>query len=363
MALDRGHAIELIRRHGGQYSRKINARTTIVVVGVDAWPLGDDGRLTTQFQRMRELEHEHPSADVIGEAEFLARLGLARSEPGMVRRYSLPELSELLQVPARQLERWCKMGLILSAETRDGIRWFNFAEVAACRALARLKLAGISSARIRRSLRQLAEVLADRHVQLSAVASIERSGRLLWRDDRMHLIDPTGQLHLEFEQTDAASHVNFEQHKVNDHDAFQRAREAEERGDLVEAVREYRALLEHGDNAQMSYNLGTVLHKLGQDAEAADVLADAVDAEPGWAEAWNNLGLALGGLGRLDEARAALEQALRWRSHYADAEFNLADVLEQAGKRREARKHWAKYLQYDSAGPWAAHARKRLRGE
>ncbi len=91
------------------------------------------------------------------------------------------------------------------------------------------------------------------------------------------------------------------------------------------------------------------------------MLADAVDAHPAWAEAWNNLGLSLSAVGRFDEARAALQQALHWKPRYADAEFNLADVLDQAGRHADAHVHWARYLQYDNNSPWAEHARKRLR--
>ncbi len=243
LALDRSHAIELIRHHGGQYLRKITARTTMVVVGHDAWPLDDDGQLTTQFQRTRQLERDHPSAEVIGEDEFLTRLGLARTDPSTVRRYSLPELSHLLGVPARQIDRWCRMGLIVPADVHEGVRYFDFAEVAAGRALSRLQLAGVSSARIRRSLRQLAEVLAGRHVQLSTLTAIERGGHLLWRDDRMQLFDSTGQQHFEFEPPTEPRHMNLAEHADTVDKAFERGRAAEDCGDMLEAADAYRAAL------------------------------------------------------------------------------------------------------------------------
>jgi tetratricopeptide (TPR) repeat protein len=56
---------------------------------------------------------------------------------------------------------------------------------------------------------------------------------------------------------------------------------------------------------------------------------------------------------------------LKWAEElmptYADVHFNLALAYEKHGERLRAREQWILYLRYAPNGPWAEHARARLR--
>ncbi|ANQ85866.1 hypothetical protein dqs_2838 [Azoarcus olearius] len=87
--------------------------------------------------------------------------------------------------------------------------------------------------------------------------------------------------------------------------------------------------------------LGSVLHALGEHAEAAAVLGRAAAELPGDAQAHSNLGNALAVLGRIDEAIDAHRRAIRLQPEQATLHYNLGCVLLQAGRRSEAADAWA----------------------
>ena len=137
------------------------------------------------------------------------------------------------------------------------------------------------------------------------------------------------------------------------------ALEADDR--LEEAARAYHeAMIEDGAQAEMTFNLGNVLYRLGRLEAAAERFMQTVEMDPEWVASWNNLGNTLGELGRLDEAVEAFRRALAIDPSYADAHFNLAEVLHAAGRTAEARAHWRAYLAYDATSPWADRVRERL---
>ena len=119
--------------------------------------------------------------------------------------------------------------------------------------------------------------------------------------------------------------------------AFARAIQHHRAGRLHEAEALYRSILD----AQPSHHdalhcLGIVLHQLGDDESAVDLIGKAVAVKPDGAEAHSNLGNALRELGRLDEAVAAHRQAIAVKPKYAMAHFNLGNALMQQDKLNEA---------------------------
>ncbi len=74
------------------------------------------------------------------------------------------------------------------------------------------------------------------------------------------------------------------------------------------------------------------LHAAGRDAEAADALARAIAARPGYAEAHCHLGcVRRRQAGRMDDAVAAYRRAIDLRPDYAEAMSNLGSALERTG--------------------------------
>ena len=65
--------------------------------------------------------------------------------------------------------------------------------------------------------------------------------------------------------------------------------------------------------------------------------------------------------GRTDEAVGCLERALAADPAYADAMFNLGLLLQRLERHAEAAEWWRRYLELDTASPWAARARRALK--
>lgn len=82
--------------------------------------------------------------------------------------------------------------------------------------------------------------------------------------------------------------------------------------------------------------LGNALGRQGRLDEAAQRFREAVDLDPGLAEAFNNLGGALLSQGRLEESARSFEKAVALEPGNAAVHFNLGVVLEALGKTAEA---------------------------
>jgi tetratricopeptide (TPR) repeat protein len=70
----------------------------------------------------------------------------------------------------------------------------------------------------------------------------------------------------------------------------------------------------------------------------------AIELEPGSAEAWSGKGQALTDLGQYPGAEDAFRKALSISPRFSDAEYGLAFALDNAGKKSEAIKQYKKFL-------------------
>jgi tetratricopeptide (TPR) repeat protein len=87
--------------------------------------------------------------------------------------------------------------------------------------------------------------------------------------------------------------------------------------DLKDALTLHRQLLEaNGPGAELLYNTGLLLQKLGRAADAAGCYRQALDLKPGFPHALLNLGHVLMTLGKPEEAHSCWQAALQ-----ADAEL------------------------------------------
>lgn len=104
------------------------------------------------------------------------------------------------------------------------------------------------------------------------------------------------------------------------------------RGEFAEAERHYRRALEFRPrNADVHINLGGALLRQGQLPEAIEHFRQALAINPKEASAHNNLGYALSQQGRFAEAAHHLREALRLRPDYPDARGNLERITTAAG--------------------------------
>ena len=94
------------------------------------------------------------------------------------------------------------------------------------------------------------------------------------------------------------------------------------------------------------YNLGVVMAKQGNLAEAIRSFSQAIRIRPSYAEAHYNLGVALltGQIADIDRAMAHFAAAIQIRPHYRAAHKNLAAALVQKGRSGEAIGHYTEAL-------------------
>lgn len=362
-SMTRPEAADLIRAHGGTFVTSVTRRTSMLVVGQEGWPLRKDGSLSEKLETARHLQEGGCDVAILTEEELLQRLGLEAASSDIHRRFTLAQLGRLLKVPRDRLRSWMRAGLLESVAMVQGVCYFDFHQVTGVRTLWDLTRAGVKVEKIRRSLERLTRCLPGLDTSLAQLRILERNGLLLVRLDEGQLVEPSGQIHFDFEEPGNAAVRPTGPASVNAEGWWEEGCALEDAGQLAEAARAYReALYLGGPDAKVCFNLGNVLYGLGQLGQAAERFRQAVELDHEHAGAWNNLGNALAELGQRDEAIAAFQQAVSVSPAYADARYNLADILEEAGRFSEARRHWKEYIRLEPVGEWAEYARRRVGG-
>ena len=128
-------------------------------------------------------------------------------------------------------------------------------------------------------------------------------------------------------------------------DVFEKAEEAEMRGDLASAERHYGiALRIDPSDPVMAFNLGNVLDSSGRPDEAALAYQRALARDPDFAEAWLNLAVLHEQHDRVQKALECYQSALAARPDYPDALYNLALLLTKQQLFEQALPLWERYL-------------------
>ena len=188
---------------GGRVVRQPGVDTAYLVVGHGGWPLRADGRPSGNMTRARRLKQQRAPLSIVSETAFLQLLGLTDKVEDLQRLFTTAQLSRILEVPAPEIRSWMRRKLIRPAKVARRLAWFDFREVTLARTLHALTSAGISAARIGRSIRELARWLPDAqgaHAE-AMLTQLETSAHspilsVRLRDGR--LADPAGQLLLDF---------------------------------------------------------------------------------------------------------------------------------------------------------------------
>ncbi len=195
---------------GGRVVRQPGVNTAYLVVGHGGWPLRADGRPSPNMTRARRLKQQRAPLSIVSETAFLQLLGLTDKVEDLQRLFTTAQLSRILEVPAPEIRSWMRRKLIRPVKVARRLAWFDFREVALARTLHALTSAGISAARIGRSIRELAQWLPDAqgaHAE-AMLTQLETSAHspilsVRLRDGR--LADPAGQLLLDFHRETAGA--------------------------------------------------------------------------------------------------------------------------------------------------------------
>ena len=114
------------------------------------------------------------------------------------------------------------------------------------------------------------------------------------------------------------------------------------------------------DPADVHFHLADALYRMGKTDAAIERYHCAIEFAPDFIEAWTQLGCLQAEREHWLPAEEALRTAIAIHDANPDALLHYAQLLEQTQRSAEALHYWQKYLEYDSRGPWADHARKKL---
>jgi tetratricopeptide (TPR) repeat protein len=270
-----------------------------------------------------------------------------------VREYSTREVAELAGLPAAQVRRWARAGILAPQKDAHGHWRFSFQDLALLRAAGKLLGVPLTLHRVTRTLRLLREQLPAGR-PLSAVRIVVDGQRVVVKDRLASWEPESRQGTFDFDVLSLSAAV-----------APPRVvrRRMEPRTKAVDAATSYQNALDlelagRGDEAQQAYrealhldptlvsakiNLGRLLHAANRLAEAEALYRAALEQDPTNALAAFNLGVALEDQSLANAAIEAYRRTLTIDETYADAHFNLSRLLEAEGDKRGALRHLSRF--------------------
>jgi tetratricopeptide (TPR) repeat protein len=294
-----------------------------------------------------------------------------------VGTYTLDDVARITGVSRARLKYWERTALLEPAVVRDSEdsqregSEFEFRDLVTVRSVLSLLDRGVSLRRIRRSVDALRKRIPDVDRPLGSLRPwLDGSPRVVVRHDGV-LVEPDGQLVLEFGPTRAESPVALRtpaskaSHRESAAQWFEQGCKLDSNRDTyAEAIEAYlRAIECDPDCADAHCNLGSVYFNQDRLASARVCFERVLGIDPKHVEANLNLATLLEDEGRFQMALRHYKVALDADPMFADAHVSLALVYEKIGLRRKARGHWRRYLQLEPSGTWVEIARQRLQQE
>ena len=377
--MNRREAFRLVRQGGGIPVEQIDDRADIVVIGADELPIDDDALLD---EKIRDAA-ARGEVEIVNEDGLWNRLGLVESQHNIRRLYTPAMLAQLIDVSVAVIRRWHRRGLIVPSREVLKLPYFDFQEVATARRLAELLDGGASPLAIERKLEQLAKLVPGVDRPLAQLSVIVEGRQLLLRQGE-GLIEPDGQMRLNFEETepegmeeatvaDAATTDELPD-TISICDAFSNnepemtaeemvktAIELEDQGQFDDASEMYRAaLMAGGIDAEVCFRLAELLYLQGDLTAARERYSTAIELDEDFVEARANLGCLLSELGESELAIASFRGAIKFHPDYPDVHYHMARTLDELDEIDEAAEHWRRFLSLAPDSPWADEARQRL---
>ena len=290
---------------------------------------------------------------------------------GGLALYSRAEAARIVRVTPTRLREFERMDLVRPARGAGPDAAFDFRDLLSLRALVSLLERGVPMRRIRRSLERVREHWPELERPVGALQLQDGAPERLVVRDQGSLLDPDGQLLLDFAGAEwAAAPVatlprSEGQPARTALDWFERGCQLDaEAATLPEAIEAYRhAAALDPSLADAHCNQGTAHYNRGERELACAAYEAALLQDPTHREANFNLANLLEEAGRREAAVHHYKRTLAADPCFSDAHLNLALLYEKLRVTRRAREHWRRYLQLAPDGTWAEVARRRLRDD
>jgi len=366
-SMNRKDARDLVRKHGGVVSDKVDDSVNVIVIGADQF---------SPDQRDELLEDSVVAAasndqvEILSETQLWQRLGMVDPDLEVGQLYTPAMLAQLLELPISTIRRWHRRGLISPTRQVHKLPYFDFQEVASARRLAKLIASGAAPKQIESRLSKLASLYPDLQRPLSQLSVIVEGRHVLLRQGQ-GLLEPGGQMRIDFDGLAEESNDPQESQpsvlsiESADSEAVQELKSLDQLATPAEfaelAIQTYRSqALAFGSTPEVCFRIAELLYQIGDLAGARERYFMAVELDEAFVEARANLGCVLVESNELDLAISAFEGALLHHSEYPDVHFYLARVLDQVDRAGDAVTHWQQFLDLAPKSPWAQEARDRL---
>jgi tetratricopeptide (TPR) repeat protein len=359
-SLSRKEACQIVRDEGGEVTPGVSRRTSMVVVGMEGWPLLPDGMISSKLKRAEELIKRGFPLRVISELAFLELAGRKERQGSLRKTYPAAEVCKLLKISSETLRRWEQFGLV---QAEGGS--YDFQDLISLRTLVELVNRGVRTGTLAKSLKELTSVLPGTDRPLAQLKIIVENSKAIVVDLGKYLIEPNGQLAINFdgELKSQGTVVQLSPNERTDEEWFEYGQICEDEERYSEAEDAYRrAVALKPQFPEAYFNLGNVIRALGRVEAAKELYHTAAVQDSTMATAWYNLADIQEEQGYVKEAIVSLRAALQACSTYADAHFNLALCYEKLGKKQDAASHWNTYLKLDPNSQWSEIARRHLAG-
>ncbi|MDR7481184.1 MAG: tetratricopeptide repeat protein [Armatimonadota bacterium] len=258
--------------------------------------------------------------------------------------FTTREVAKILDLPASRIRACVRAGLVSPRKGRGRSLEFSFQDLLLLKTTRRLLEARVPLGRIRRLLHSLRRQLPDdRH--LTSLTIYADGRRIVAWDGQARWQPDSGQFLFNFDVQDVAEEVAFPVpgpgpgSALGAEEWFNVAIELE--GASPEEARlAYRQALELDPGfADAHTNLGRLYHQAGNVAQAEAHYRQAMVHAPDDPIPCFNLGVLLDDLGRREEAARMYRQALARDPQLADAHYNLGLLYEAMGRRADAIAH------------------------
>jgi tetratricopeptide (TPR) repeat protein len=288
---------------------------------------------------------------------------LERGGETPAQRFTLREAARILEVPEARLRALARAGLLDPQRGPIGLPSFGFQDLLLLRTTKGLLDSGVPMPKIRRIWASLRHQLSA-DVPLTSVAISTDGETVVASDGSTRWRPESGQMLLDFDVSEIASkveeaaivappapptlrlevvpprvHEPLDEASLSAEDWYEHAAELE--ADSPEqALRAYEQAVDlDPGHAEAHLNLGRMLHLAGDRGRAEPHYREAVKLDSADPTPHFNLGVLLDEIGRKDEAILAYRQAIKRDPDFADAHCNLGLLLESLGRRQEAVKH------------------------